>query len=101
MTDTSVIEKVEVDTKLKEPSLYNVIYMNDDQTSMQFVISSLIRHFDYNEDSSVQKMMEIHESGSAIVATLPYEIAEQKASEVMLEARTLNFPLQLKLKEDA
>ena len=45
--------------------------------------------------------MDIHESGSAVVAVLPYEIAEQKGIEITISARSAGYPLQLKLEPDA
>jgi ATP-dependent Clp protease adapter protein ClpS len=44
--------------------------------------------------------VDIHESGSACVAVLPYEIAEQKGVEVTLNARSHNYPLQIKLEPE-
>jgi ATP-dependent Clp protease adaptor protein ClpS len=43
----------------------------------------------------------IHEAGSAVVAVLPYEIAEQKGVEVTLDARSKGFPLQVKIEQEA
>jgi ATP-dependent Clp protease adapter protein ClpS len=43
-------------------------------------------------------MMKIHNDGSAIVALLNYEIAEQKAVETTVIARNNNFPLDVKVK---
>jgi ATP-dependent Clp protease adapter protein ClpS len=45
--------------------------------------------------------MNIHQDGSAVVAVLPYEIAEQKGIEVTVEARTQGFPLQVKIEQEA
>jgi ATP-dependent Clp protease adapter protein ClpS len=45
--------------------------------------------------------MDIHESGSAVVAILPYEIAEQKGIEITISARTEGYPLQIKLEPEA
>jgi ATP-dependent Clp protease adapter protein ClpS len=45
--------------------------------------------------------MGIHEQGSAVVAVLPYEIAEQKGIEVTLDARQEGFPLQVKIESEA
>ena len=42
----------------------------------------------------------IHTEGSAVVAVMPYEIAEQKGIEVTMEARTEGFPLQVKIEAD-
>ena len=89
--------KVNVNTKIKEPSKYNVKYINDDVTSMDFVVESLVVVFKYSHELAVQKTLEVHESGTAIVATLPYEIAEQKAIEVTLMARESGYPFQVKI----
>ena len=85
---------------VKEPPMFRVIYVNDNTTSMEFVIDSLIEFFDYNIDSAQQITLDIHEEGSAIVAVLPFEIAEQKGIEVTVSARTQNYPLQVKLEPE-
>lgn len=95
MADTQVTIKPNL--KLTEPPLYKVIYMNDDQTTMDFVVRSLIDHFNYNEDTAAHITTSIHDEGSAVVAVLPYEIAEQKGIEVTLDARSEGFPLQVKV----
>ena len=92
---------IEVNTSLKEPPLYNVIYMNDDQTSMQFVIESLVEYFRYTETIAEQIAETVHTAGSAKVATLPYEVAEQKGIEVTFAARKNGYPLQIRLEKDA
>lgn len=86
---------------VKEPPRFRVIYVNDDQTSMEFVINSLIEHFNYTENSAENITVTIHESGAAIVAVLPYEIAEQKGIEITLAARAQGYPLQIKLEPDS
>ena len=94
-SDTQVTIKPNL--KLTEPPLYKVIYMNDDQTTMDFVVRSLIDHFNYTIETSENITTSIHEDGSAVVAVLPYEIAEQKGIEVTLDARSEGFPLQVKI----
>ena len=68
---------------------------------MEFVITSLVDYFNYNADTATQITMDIHDKGSAVVAVLPYEIAEQKGIEVTLEARAQGFPLQVKVEAEA
>ena len=68
---------------------------------MEFVIESLMTFFDYTPDTAVKITQDIHEVGSAVVAVLPFEIAEQKHLEVILSARTSNMPLQVRLEPDA
>jgi ATP-dependent Clp protease adaptor protein ClpS len=80
--------------------MFKVIYLNDNQTSMEFVIESLVAHFDYNPTTAEKLTVDIHEAGSAVVAILPYELAEQKGIEVTVDARGAGYPLQVKLEPD-
>lgn len=93
-------QKIKPNITLQEPPLFRIIYLNDDVTSMEFVVSSLIDYFDYNIDTAAVITNNIHEQGSAVVAVLPYEIAEQKGIEVTLEARSKGFPLQVKVEAE-
>ena len=99
-TKTEVRTRIVPKEALKEPKNYNVIYVNDDKTSMEFVIESLKAIFHYNEESATALTMKVHEQGSAVVATLPYEMAEQKGIEVTLLARNNGFPLQVKIESE-
>jgi ATP-dependent Clp protease adaptor protein ClpS len=56
--------------------------------------------FGYSEETAANLTIDIHEQGSASVAVLPYEIAEQKGTEVTQYARSQNMPLQIKLEPD-
>ena len=82
---------------LKEPSQYRVIYINDDVTTMEFVIESLVTIFNYSVDTAAEITEKIHVDGSAVVAVLPYEMAEQKGVEATQLARANGFPLTIKL----
>ena len=93
-------QKIKVNHALQEPPLYRIIYINDDATTMEFVVNSLIEYFSYNTDTATQLTMDIHEKGSAVVAVLPYEIAEQKGIEVTLDARQQGYPLQVKVEAE-
>jgi ATP-dependent Clp protease adaptor protein ClpS len=84
----------------KEPPLFKVIYLNDNTTSMEFVVGSLIEFFDYTIDTAHKITMDIHDNGSATVAVLPSEIAEQKGIEVTVSARSQDYPLQIKLEPE-
>ena len=100
MSKTDIKIKISPNTALAEPPLYRVIYMNDEVTSMNFVVNSLIGYFNYNQDTATSLTENIHQRGSAIVAVLPYEIAEQKGIEVTMLARNNGFPLQVKIEQD-
>lgn len=80
--------------------MYRVVYINDNQTTMEFVVDSLIEFFDYTPETAEQITVDIHEDGSAVVAVLPFEIAEQKGVEVTVMARSQSYPLQVKLEPE-
>jgi ATP-dependent Clp protease adaptor protein ClpS len=101
MATPEIQTRIKPNLELAEPSLYRVVYINDDVTSMEFVVSSLITHFSYEVDDAIAVTEVIHEKGSAIVAVLPYEIAEQRGIEVTMEARRHGYPLQLKIEDDS
>lgn len=100
MPNSETRQKIKPNLTLQEPPLFKIIYINDDVTSMEFVVGSLIEYFNYNPDTASQLTMNIHEQGSAVVAVLPYEIAEQKGIEVTLDARAQGYPLQVKVEAE-
>ena len=100
MANIDTITKIQTNQGLTEPPMYKVIYINDNQTSMEFVIDSLMDFFNYSADTAMTITQDIHEQGSATVAVLPFEIAEQKGIEVTVCARAQKYPLQIKLEPD-
>jgi ATP-dependent Clp protease adaptor protein ClpS len=100
MSQADPVTKIKVNELIKEPPMYRVIYLNDNTTTMEFVVDSLIEFFEYSTETALKITEDIHESGQAIVAVLPYEIAEQKGVEVTMSARSQNYPLQIKLEAD-
>ena len=100
MANTSTKVKIKPDLRLAEPRHYKVIYHNDDITTMEFVVGSLIHHFDHSNDSALEITERIHEKGSAVVAVLPHELAEQKGIEVRLDAHSQGFPLKIKIEAE-
>jgi|TARA_A200000159_G_C7224903_1_gene297726 ATP-dependent Clp protease adaptor protein ClpS len=99
-TDNATIVKPAGKVELKEPNLWKVIMLNDDVTTMEFVVKVLNDFFDFNEEQANKIVVDIHENGSAVVATLPYEMAEQKGIEVTLAARNDGYPLEVRIEED-
>lgn len=93
------VEKIAVNYDLAAPKMYNVILMNDEVTTMEFVITIICEVFHYTHEEALELTQKIHEEGSAIVAIMPYELAEQKAVEVTLLARNNQFPLNVKIEE--
>lgn len=101
MSQSDAVAKIKAVEGIKEPPMFKIIYLNDNQTSMEFVIETLIDFFNYNTQTAVKITEDIHTEGSAVVAVLPYEVAEQKGIEVTLCARSNNYPLQIKLEPES
>lgn len=101
MPKTDLLEKtkIAVNTQVAEPPMYRVIYVNDDVTSFEFVISSLVEIFDYEEEPACTAAQRVHDQGQSVVAVMPYEIAEQKTIEVLTLARLHGFPLVVKVEQ--
>jgi ATP-dependent Clp protease adaptor protein ClpS len=100
MSQAGTVTKIQVNQGLAEPPMFKIIYLNDNATPMEFVIETLVNSFDYNEQTAIQITKDIHETGSAVVAVLPYEIAEQKGIEITVQARNNSYPLQIKLEPE-
>ena len=100
MPQADIVTQIQVNQELKEPPMFKIIYLNDNATTMEFVIDSLMNFFDYTPDTAMKITQDIHEEGSAVVAVLPYEIAEQKGIEVTVAARSQSMPLQVKLEPE-
>lgn len=99
-TDAVVRARIEPKLNIAEPPQYRVVYINDEQTTQEFVVETLKVIFNYDEGAAMALTMKVHEEGSAVVAVMPYEMAEQKGIEVTLLARNNGFPLQVKIEQD-
>lgn len=97
-TDIKLDEKIK--QKVQEPKNWKVIFLNDDHTPMDFVISVLTEVFKHSVDSARDITIQIHESGSGVAGSYSFEIAEAKAVETTQLARANGFPLQIKLEEE-
>lgn len=81
-------------TKLKEPSFFKVILLNDHFTSMDFVITILTDIFCKPEDEARSITLQIHEEGKGVVGIYTREIADQKIAETHACARHYGHPLK-------
>lgn len=97
-TDIQIDEKIK--QKISEPKRWKVILLNDDSTTIEFVVGLLIEIFKHTEDTAKQITLDIHNNGSGIAGTYTFEIAEAKAVEATHLARTSGFPLGIKMEEE-
>ena len=100
VTDIDVQIDEKIKDLIKEPNRYNVIFLNDNSTPMEWVIDLLIRIFKHTQSSAENLTMEIHTNGSAVVGTYSYEIAEQKTIEATQSSREHGFSLQIKMESE-
>tara|TARA_B100000214_G_scaffold241910_1_gene177208 strand:- start:3169 stop:3468 length:300 start_codon:yes stop_codon:yes gene_type:complete len=96
-TDLQTLTKEKI--KLDEPGLYDVIFLNDNITTMEFVIRCLKQIFSKTQEQAEAITKKIHDQGQGTVGSYVHEIAEQKGVEATLLARNENYPLQVKVKK--
>jgi ATP-dependent Clp protease adaptor protein ClpS len=94
MTQTGDAVKERAQTEKKEPTLYRVVLLNDDYTTMEFVVNVLMSVFQKTASEAYQIMMLVHVNGRGIAGVYPWEVAETKADTVVSLARESGFPLQ-------
>ena len=96
--DSGVLEKERV--KVKRPKQYKVILLNDDYTSMDFVVMVLETIFRKSPAEAVQIMLSVHHKGSGLCGIYPKEIAEAKVVAVHRKAKESGFPLKATIEEE-
>ena len=100
MTDEKANQQVQTDVQVTEPNRFNVLFMNDDYTPIDFVQQLLTDIFYHKPDDASELAKLIHEKGKAIVGTYTYEIAEQKSIESTTMARSAGHPLQVTIEQE-
>jgi len=94
--------KVETKTKVEvqEPKKYKVFLLNDDYTTMDFVVDILCEVFHKSYEEAVQIMLKVHREGKGLCGVYTYEIAETKVDQVHRLARAHQFPLKATMEEE-
>ncbi len=85
--------------RVREPAQYNVIMINDDFTTMQFVVSVLVEIFKKDEVTAEKLMLTVHKAGRAVVGTYPYDIAVSKVTRALKRAKEEGFPFRMTVEE--
>lgn len=99
MSDTQRQKNSELRFRTRKPNKWNVIMLNDDETTMDFVVDVLCDIFRKSEADAERIMMKIHMEGAAVVGTYYLDIAESKKRKTIALAREEGFPLELTLEE--
>jgi ATP-dependent Clp protease adaptor protein ClpS len=97
-SNENVAEKERLE--IKEPSLYRVILLNDDYTTMEFVIHVLETVFHKSAAEATQIMLSVHKKGAGTCGVYTREIAETKIVTVHEMAARNKFPLRCAMEKE-
>lgn len=97
-TGDAVLERKK--EKTQTPKMYRVILLNDDYTTMDFVVIVLETVFHKPPAEAFRLMMQVHTQGRAWCGTYTYDVAETKVATVRELAVRGGFPLQASIEED-
>ena len=87
-------------TRTRPPPLFKVLLLNDDYTTMEFVIVVLQRFFAMNQEQATRVMLQVHQEGSAVCGVFPKDIAATKVENVVAFARKNQHPLACVMEEN-
>ena len=85
--------------KTQTPKMFRVVLINDDYTTMEFVVSVLESVFQKGPAEAYRLTMQVHTQGRAVCGTYTYEVAETKVGSVRDLASQEGFPLQANIEE--
>lgn len=86
--------------ELQEPKKYRVFLLNDDYSTMDFVIDVLVKIFKKQTGEATTIMLNIHNNGKGLCGIYTYEIAQTKVMQVKTLAREKGFPLRAIMEEE-
>lgn len=93
------VQVQEAKPKLKKPSMYKVVLLNDDYTPMDFVVEVLARFFGMGLEKATTVMLQVHTQGKGVCGIYTYDIAETKVSQVNSYSRQQEHPLLCRMEE--
>lgn len=79
--------------------LYNIVFYNDDETTMDFVVHVLQEFLDLDFDEANRRMLRVHHEGKAICGTFEHDEAETRLAAIQALAAKHNHPLKCILEE--
>jgi ATP-dependent Clp protease adaptor protein ClpS len=82
------------DEELKRPEEFRVLLLNDDYTTMEFVVTVLMAVFHKSLPESTRIMLDVHKKGKGTVGIYSYDLAVTKINQVHQLARQNGFPLK-------
>lgn len=100
--ELKIAESIEVKTRqeVKSPSLYRVFLLNDDYTTMDFVVQILEKVFQKPPIEATQIMLHVHNNGMGLCGVFTRDIAETKMTTVHALAGEKGFPLKCMMEKE-
>jgi len=95
--DNTILEAKKA--KLKPPSMFKVMLLNDDYTPMEFVVLVLQKFFAMTRERATQVMLKVHQEGIGVCGVFPRDVATTKVQQVAAFARNYQHPLQCVMEE--
>lgn len=86
--------------EVREPPMYRVMLVNDDYTTMEFVVEILVRVFHKPYDEAMRIMLHVHQKGAGLCGIYTFEVAESKVQTVHNLARENGFPLKCTMEKE-
>jgi ATP-dependent Clp protease adaptor protein ClpS len=84
-------------TSIEVPPERDVVFYNDDYTTMEFVVDVLVSIFNKSPDDAQTLMTTVHNDGSAVVGTYTYDIAVSRTNLTRSIAKKNGFPLRVEV----
>ena len=86
--------------KLKPPSMFKVMLLNDDYTPMDFVVLVLQKIFALSRERATQVMLKVHREGMGVCGIYPKDVAATKVEQVRSYSKQHQHPLQCVMEEN-
>jgi ATP-dependent Clp protease adaptor protein ClpS len=80
--------------------MYKVMLINDDYTTMEFVVEILVHVFHKSTEDAIQIMLNVHRAGAGLCGLYPLEVAEIKVDTVHILAKEAGFPLKCSMEKE-
>ncbi|VAY88452.1 ATP-dependent Clp protease adaptor protein ClpS [hydrothermal vent metagenome] len=98
--DNKIEHNFEINLEIQEPKKYKVLLLNDDISTMEFVIDILKNIFRKSLNESETIMLDVHNKGKAVCGIYTHEIASTKIAQVKYNAQKAGYPLKAILEEE-
>lgn len=95
MSETIDKQKEAIKKAVKPPAMYNVLFLNDDYTTFEFVMACLQHIFGKTEEQAYLITQQIHNAGKGVVGQYTKDIALTKQQMALDFAQSMEYPLQV------